>query len=149
MHCCDSTNALIICMILHFPWRRGRFQLKKLGGLYLDYASIAYYVSCQSTVAVDTANTPLVERWRVERRCIRTVGTEDGVTLLAGVVLIYLAGGVSGAGVFRNDVWWVFICLFLTVASWLWAPFIFNPYQLLQLQQMHQHQSYISYINHI
>ena len=62
MHCCDSTNALIICMILHFPWRRGRFQLKKLGGLYLDYASIAYYVSCQSTVAVDTANTPLVER---------------------------------------------------------------------------------------
>ena len=63
-------------------------------------------------------------------------GTEDGVTLLAGVVLIYLAGGVSGAGVFRNDVWWVFICLFLTVASWLWAPFIFNPYQLLQLQQV-------------
>lgn len=76
----------------------GKFQLKKLGGLYLDYASIAYY---------------------------------DGVTLLAGVVLIYLAGGVSGAGVFSNDVWWVFICLFLTVASWLWAPFIFNPYQFV------------------
>ncbi|CAK9110029.1 1 [Durusdinium trenchii] len=76
----------------------GKFQLKRLGGLYLDYASIAYY---------------------------------DGVTLLAGVILIYLAGGVSGAGVYSSDVWWVFICLFLTVASWLWAPFIFNPYQFV------------------
>ena len=87
---------------------------------------------------------------------------EDGVTLLAGVVLILVAGGVSGtgwpvylrrsslsnlftdrkpdgdlavqfsfllsaelpargAGEFAGDVWWIFICLGLTVASWLWA----------------------------
>ncbi|CAE7462161.1 bgs4 [Symbiodinium necroappetens] len=76
----------------------GKFQLKKVGGLYLDYAAIAYY---------------------------------DGVTLLAGVVLILVAGGVSGAGEFAGDVWWIFICLGLTVASWLWAPFIFNPYQFV------------------
>ncbi|CAJ1416044.1 unnamed protein product [Effrenium voratum] len=78
------------------PWPR--FQLKKMGGLYLDYASIAYY---------------------------------DGVTLLFGVLLILMAGGVSGAGLYARDVWWVFICLGLTVASWLWAPFLFNPYQFV------------------
>lgn len=99
------------------------------------------------------------------------LAAEDGVTLLAGVVLIYLAGGVSGrrcwvsvssvahrtllfmpvvsraccslftsyqishatggAGVFSNDVWWVFICLFLTVASWLWVPSM----QVVQVQR--------------
>ena len=26
-----------------------------------------------------------------------------------------------GAGEFAGDVWWIFICLGLTVASWLWA----------------------------
>lgn len=64
------------------------------------------------------------------------------MTLLSGVILIYIAGGVSGAGVYSNDVWWVFICLFLTVASWLWAPFIFNPYQprgcYLQVVTLHE-----------
>lgn len=36
----------------------------------------------------------------------------------------------GGAGVFSNDVWWVFICLFLTVASWLWVPSM----QVVQVQ---------------
>ena len=69
------------------------------------------------------------------------------MTLLAGVVLILISGGVSGrfqaavvrkppsqsaacvsrqvpaigAGEYAGDVWWIFICLGLTVASWLWA----------------------------
>ena len=125
-----------------------RFQLKKVGGLYLDYAAIAYYVSW------------LVEQTHCSWKALeaKTERPEDGVILLAGVVLILISGGVSGsirvgleachcgdgadalvllsaatgcstgrlsfaggAGEYAGDVWWIFICLGLTVASWLWA----------------------------
>ncbi|CAE8697969.1 unnamed protein product [Polarella glacialis] len=74
----------------------GELKLKKVGGLYLDYAAIAYY---------------------------------DGATLLTGTVLICVAGGVSGAGQAAGQLWWIFISLGLCIVSWLYAPFIFNPYQ--------------------
>jgi len=65
-------------------------KMKKVGGLFLDYAAIAFY---------------------------------DGAMLLTGAVLIFTSGGLqSGAG-------YVFFSLMLTVVSWLFAPFIFNPYQ--------------------
>jgi len=71
-------------------------KLKKVGGLYLDYAAIAYY---------------------------------DGVMLFVGTVLAGLVGGGSGAGTARSQLAWIFVSLSLVIVSWLFAPFIFNPYQ--------------------
>jgi len=68
-------------------------KLKKVGGLYLDYAAITYY---------------------------------DGAMLLAGTVLIAFVGG---AGAAQSQLNWIFVSLSLVIVSWLFAPFIFNPYQ--------------------
>jgi hypothetical protein len=72
------------------------FRMKKVGGLYLDYASVAYY---------------------------------DGALLLAGCVLVLLAGGVSEAAGNGIDTTWAWASLSLVMVSWLFAPFLFNPYQ--------------------
>eukprot|EP00931_Biecheleriopsis_adriatica_P039465 TRINITY_DN22569_c0_g2_i1.p1 TRINITY_DN22569_c0_g2~~TRINITY_DN22569_c0_g2_i1.p1 ORF type:complete len:2009 (+),score=358.66 TRINITY_DN22569_c0_g2_i1:92-6118(+) len=76
----------------------GAYKLKKVGGLFLDYAAIAYY---------------------------------DGVSLLSGVIMIVIAGGISKAGDYAGQLWWVFFCFAMTIASWLWGPFLFNPYQFV------------------
>jgi len=68
-------------------------KLKKVGGLYLDYAKIAYY---------------------------------DGALLLSSCVFIVLAGGTKAS---EGSLFWVWLSLGLTIVSWLFAPFIFNPYQ--------------------
>merc|ERR1719215_645607 len=52
----------------------------------------------------------------------------SGVWLLFGVCLILLAGGVHEAGPYSGGLFWTFVCLGLTITSWLLAPFIFNPY---------------------
>merc|ERR1719401_535565 len=70
----------------------GGGKLKKVGGLYLDYASIAYY---------------------------------DGICLLANMLLLCIAGGNT------DHLGWFFFSVSLTIVSWLFAPFIFNPYQFV------------------
>jgi hypothetical protein len=70
-------------------------MLKKVGGLYLDYAAISYY---------------------------------DGATLLAGAATVYLSGALMSSSP-GSDATWIWLSLGLTVSSWLFAPFIFNPYQ--------------------
>lgn len=70
-------------------------KLKKVGGLYLDYAAISYY---------------------------------DGATLLAGAATVYLSGALMNSSP-GSDATWIWLSLGLTVSSWLFAPFIFNPYQ--------------------
>jgi len=47
----------------------------------------------------------------------------DGARLLGAAVLVVIMGG-SG-----SDLKWWWLCLGLTIVSWLYAPFIFNPYQ--------------------
>jgi hypothetical protein len=79
------------------PEGRG-FKLKKVGGLYLDYAAVAYY---------------------------------DGAMLLGGCVLVLLAGGMSEAAKYHSDSTWTWISLTLVILSWLFAPFLFNPYQFV------------------
>lgn len=71
-------------------------KIKKVGGLYLDYASIAYY---------------------------------DGATLLVGCILVVLAGGMSDVAEHIGTLTWIWVSLALIIASWLCAPFLFNPYQ--------------------
>jgi hypothetical protein len=78
-------------------------KLKKVGGLYLDYAIYTYY---------------------------------DGAKLLLGAILIFVAGGASEATSTRAESYvsqlgWMWLSLGLTIASWLYAPFIFNPYQFV------------------
>jgi hypothetical protein len=69
-------------------------RLTKVGGLYLDYAAIAYY---------------------------------DGAKLLAAAALIAGASWNQWPGTAASP--WVWVTLGLTATSWLFAPFIFNPYQ--------------------
>jgi len=76
----------------------GSGTLKKVGGLYLDYAAIAYY---------------------------------DGAKLLCGVIFVILAGGVTEAGKRAGELNVLWFSVALMVTSWLFAPFIFNPYQFL------------------
>eukprot|EP00928_Gymnodinium_smaydae_P034316 TRINITY_DN24351_c0_g1_i1.p1 TRINITY_DN24351_c0_g1~~TRINITY_DN24351_c0_g1_i1.p1 ORF type:complete len:1914 (-),score=312.77 TRINITY_DN24351_c0_g1_i1:172-5913(-) len=72
------------------------FKLEKVGGLYLDYAHIAYY---------------------------------DGFALLLRISLILFIGGVWNAGEAGHSLFFMLFCVFLTIAAWLYAPFVFNPYQ--------------------
>lgn len=52
----------------------------------------------------------------------------DGFRLLVATLFVLLVGGgnVSSSAV---SVMWVFFMLALTIAAWLYAPFVFNPYQ--------------------
>jgi len=52
----------------------------------------------------------------------------DGAMLLAGAVMIHFAGGESSAGSAAESLRWTWLSVGLTIASWLYAPFIFNPY---------------------
>jgi hypothetical protein len=52
----------------------------------------------------------------------------DGVMLLALSALVFMAGGVSEAGIQKSSTAWVFLSVGLTAVAWLYAPFLFNPY---------------------
>merc|ERR1719162_522846 len=52
----------------------------------------------------------------------------DGVLLLTGALLVVFAGGTDVMHVNSSDLAWTWLSLGLTLASWLYAPFIFNPY---------------------
>jgi len=69
------------------------FRLKKVGGLYLDYAAISFY---------------------------------DGASLLVGGALVLVTGGTAAL-----SCGWVWCSVGLTAISWLFAPFVFNPYQFV------------------
>jgi len=53
----------------------------------------------------------------------------DGARLLVAVALVVAAGGLKVTSELRWALIWWFLALFLTLTSWLFAPFIFNPYQ--------------------
>jgi len=52
----------------------------------------------------------------------------DGLNLLAGCLLVLLAGGASDAGESSAGLHFTWLSLGLTITSWLCAPFFFNPY---------------------
>jgi hypothetical protein len=72
------------------------FHLAKEGGLFLDYAQIAYY---------------------------------DGFFFLLLCILIPLVGGVKDTA--TGSLVWLWVSIALVITSWLFAPFIFNPYQFV------------------
>eukprot|EP00927_Polykrikos_kofoidii_P034211 TRINITY_DN29045_c0_g2_i2.p1 TRINITY_DN29045_c0_g2~~TRINITY_DN29045_c0_g2_i2.p1 ORF type:complete len:1616 (-),score=185.82 TRINITY_DN29045_c0_g2_i2:54-4793(-) len=83
----------------------GRFKLDKakVGGLYLDYARITMY---------------------------------HGVKLLIGAVLVLVVSHIQQVGssegtnrAASSQLWSMWVSVWITVISWLFAPFIFNPYQ--------------------
>jgi hypothetical protein len=53
----------------------------------------------------------------------------DGMKLLVGAILVRLVGGVSGAGPYVYKLWFMWLSVGMTITSWMFAPFIFNPYQ--------------------
>ncbi|CAE8594116.1 unnamed protein product [Polarella glacialis] len=53
----------------------------------------------------------------------------DGMNLLGLAILVLLLGGVSDANGHSGSLIFTWVCIGLTVISWLQAPFIFNPYQ--------------------
>lgn len=73
----------------------GTTKLKKVGGLYLDFASYAYY---------------------------------DGMRLLLNCIAVLLLGGVADAGN-ANSLSFTWLAIGITIVSWLYGPFVFNPYQ--------------------
>eukprot|EP00931_Biecheleriopsis_adriatica_P094429 TRINITY_DN6808_c0_g1_i5.p1 TRINITY_DN6808_c0_g1~~TRINITY_DN6808_c0_g1_i5.p1 ORF type:complete len:876 (-),score=146.68 TRINITY_DN6808_c0_g1_i5:164-2791(-) len=51
----------------------------------------------------------------------------DGAHLLAAVMVVVLAGGLR----VEEALFWWLVAVGLTIVSWLFAPFIFNPYQFV------------------
>jgi uncharacterized membrane protein len=72
------------------------FHMAKVGGLFLDYAQIAYY---------------------------------DGFFFLLLCILIPLVGGVKETA--TGPLVWLWASVALMITSWLFSPFIFNPYQFV------------------
>lgn len=54
------------------------------------------------------------------------IAHHDGAMLLVGLLLVVLAGGSPGASLSLVS---IFCCSALVIVSWLWAPYVFNPYQ--------------------
>jgi len=54
------------------------------------------------------------------------IAHHDGAMLLVGLILVWLAGGNPGASLALVS---IFFCSGLVIVSWLWAPYVFNPYQ--------------------
>jgi len=52
----------------------------------------------------------------------------DGALVLVGAVLVYFAGGTDITEEGLLNLRWTWVSLWLVVTSWLYAPFIFNPY---------------------
>lgn len=73
----------------------GTTKLTKVGGLYLDFATYAYY---------------------------------DGMRLVLNCIAVLLLGGVSDAGS-SNSLGFTWLAIGITIVSWLYGPFVFNPYQ--------------------
>eukprot|EP00930_Biecheleria_cincta_P034274 TRINITY_DN23700_c0_g1_i1.p1 TRINITY_DN23700_c0_g1~~TRINITY_DN23700_c0_g1_i1.p1 ORF type:complete len:1961 (-),score=292.91 TRINITY_DN23700_c0_g1_i1:88-5970(-) len=71
-------------------------KMTKVGGLYLDYAALAYY---------------------------------DAISLLGTTILILLLGGATETNGHAGGLMFAWISIGLTIASWLYGPFVFNPYQ--------------------
>lgn len=53
----------------------------------------------------------------------------DGLILLIASVMVVGLGGMSSVNVYRHRLSPVWVCIGLTIISWLYAPFIFNPHQ--------------------
>lgn len=52
----------------------------------------------------------------------------DGFRLLAATILVFLVGGAGNEGD-TVSLFWFLLMLVMTIISWLYAPYIFNPYQ--------------------
>merc|ERR1712176_522146 len=51
------------------------------------------------------------------------------MSLLIMTILVVLVRGISDAGPYKGNLVYTFVAIGLTIASWLYAPFVFNPYQ--------------------
>lgn len=61
----------------------------------------------------------------------------DGMKLLIGVLLVNYVGGFAGIAT------WLFVGI--TIFSWLYAPFLFNPYQFSKQYFMEDLQSWVAF----
>jgi len=55
----------------------------------------------------------------------------DGVMLLGGVIMVGAAGGTQLDDNAASLLRWTWLSVVLTIMSWLYAPFIFNPYNFV------------------
>ncbi|CAE7411692.1 FKS1 [Symbiodinium natans] len=53
----------------------------------------------------------------------------DGMRLLASCIVVLLLGGVSDAGGQASSLGFTWLAIGITIVSWLYGPFVFNPYQ--------------------
>uniref|UniRef100_A0A7S2ANY7 Glycosyl transferase 48 domain-containing protein n=2 Tax=Alexandrium andersonii TaxID=327968 RepID=A0A7S2ANY7_9DINO len=52
-----------------------------------------------------------------------------GMVLLSGIVMIFCLGGMSDSGGYSHSLAFTWLATLITLISWLYAPFLFNPYQ--------------------
>jgi hypothetical protein len=57
-----------------------------------------------------------------------TIAYHDGAALLGLASLVLFVGGIENAGAWGWELRWLIVALGLTISSWLYAPFLFNPY---------------------
>lgn len=53
----------------------------------------------------------------------------DGLTLLISAIMVAELGGMDSSNVYRHGLSALWACIGMTIVSWLYAPFIFNPHQ--------------------
>jgi len=55
----------------------------------------------------------------------------DGMNLVISAILIRCIGGVRDAGVFADKLGFFWLAMSLTIISWIFGPYLFNPYQFM------------------
>eukprot|EP00434_Breviolum_minutum_P031555 symbB.v1.2.027900.t1/scaffold2896.1/size67727/2 len=53
----------------------------------------------------------------------------DGLTLLISTIMVAELGGMDHRNIYRSGLYALWVCIGMTIISWLYAPFIFNPHQ--------------------
>ncbi|CAJ1393426.1 unnamed protein product [Effrenium voratum] len=53
----------------------------------------------------------------------------DGLTLLIAAAMVTELGGMEADNIYRGRLFALWFCITLTIISWLYAPFVFNPHQ--------------------
>eukprot|EP00429_Kryptoperidinium_foliaceum_P092432 CAMPEP_0176202568 /NCGR_PEP_ID=MMETSP0121_2-20121125/10137_1 /TAXON_ID=160619 /ORGANISM="Kryptoperidinium foliaceum, Strain CCMP 1326" /LENGTH=693 /DNA_ID=CAMNT_0017541457 /DNA_START=17 /DNA_END=2098 /DNA_ORIENTATION=+ len=71
-----------------------------------------------------------------------TIAHYDGVVLLAGCILVRVASGYSEA---EQPNPWVWISAGLTIAAWLYAPYVFNPYNFSRVHFLSDMRSLLAF----
>eukprot|EP00931_Biecheleriopsis_adriatica_P013175 TRINITY_DN11451_c1_g1_i1.p1 TRINITY_DN11451_c1_g1~~TRINITY_DN11451_c1_g1_i1.p1 ORF type:complete len:1910 (-),score=325.40 TRINITY_DN11451_c1_g1_i1:23-5515(-) len=72
----------------------------------------------------------------------------DGILLLGASLMVLQLGGMNVENTYRHSLTPIWVCIGLTIISWLYAPFIFNPHQFARRQLSQDRRSLWNFFFH-